>query len=117
MEHRIKKRLNDAGLTEDVLMKIIHGDSTVHLQVVASEEPTYGILMGLFQFGDENSSKLNINSKILLKRMVDTLYPKCTIQRADRLYRRIQGFYKIDGIEDILDKNWRPQPTGMYDWL
>ena len=116
MEHKISKSLTKAGLTQAFLLELLENPESTNCKDEKSSLPTYGILIGLLHFADSHSAKLKINSKILLKQLMDKLYPNCTINRADRLYRRIKGFQEMDKIEDILEVTWRPQPSGTINY-
>lgn len=110
--------LDSVGLTEDMLLSILLNNSVVGLNVPDIEAPTYGVLMELYQYTSDVSDKLERKQNRLLKLLVDTLFPMCSIGRADRLERKIASFcslYQQMPIEErvlFLQTQWRPQPTG-----
>ena len=85
--------------------------------------PTYGILIKLYHFACDNTSALKLKVNCLLKVLVDTLFPLCSVTRADRLERRIKGlclplesmFKEAQAL--YLQKQWIPQPTGVLHYM
>ena len=84
---------------------------------------TYGILIELYHFGCDNSSALKLKVNRLLKVLVDTLFPLCSVTRADRLERRIKGLcLPLESMSKeaqalYLQKQWIPQPTGVLHYM
>ena len=112
--------LEAAGITKDLLLTIL-ANSTKASDVCyeLTTGPTRGILIELYHFASITASILQRRPNRVLKLLVETLFPKCKVSRADRLERRIKCFdQQLDSIaseelDDYLHKEWTPQATGM----
>ena len=54
------------------------------------EAPSYGILMELLEFAESKGSSKACHVNKIFKQLIDTLFPGCSVSRADRLMRRIR---------------------------
>ena len=120
--------LEAVGITEHVLLCILANSGSNHDQTDdilkckknVPEVPTYGLLIELYYFARDVSLVLKRKVNRLLKVLVDTLFPLCSVSRADRLERRIRSLLScLDSMskeEQVLhlQKQWIPQPTGKY---
>ena len=80
--------LEAIGITEYLLLGICANDECEDVLKCTEnvpDVPTYGLLIELYHFACENSSVLKLKVNHLLKVLVDTLFPLCTVSRADRL--------------------------------
>ena len=83
------------------------------------EAPSYGILMELLEFAESKGSSKACHVNKIFKQLIDTLFPGCSVSRADRLMRRIRKLLNpIDSMSDserasFIMKTWKPQPTTM----
>lgn len=114
--------LEAVGITEHLLLGIFTNDESENVLKCTGnvpDVPTYGLLIELYHFACDNSSVLKLKVNRLLKVLVDTLFPLCSVSRADRLERRIKGLYfPLESMSKeaqalYLQKHWMPQPTGV----
>ena len=75
--------LEAAGITEDLLLKIVTTSEAEHPQSWANITPTYGILVELYFFANDVASGLHQRPNRILKSLVDALFPQCSVSRAD----------------------------------
>ncbi len=110
--------LDSVGLTEDMLLSILLNNSVVGLNVPDIEAPTYGVLMELYQYTSDVSDKLERKQNRLLKLLVDTLFPMCSIGRADRgkLHHFVVYINRCQRVL-FLQTQWRPQPTPLFVYV
>lgn len=118
--------LEAVGITEHLLLGIFANDESEDVLKCTEnipDVPTYGILIELYHFASDNSSALKLKVNRLLKVLVDTLFPLCSVTRADRLERRIKGLcLPLDSMSEeaqalYLQKQWIPQPTGVLHYI
>ena len=84
--------LEAIGITEYLLLDIFANDESEDVLKCAEnvpDIPTYGLLIELYHFACDNSSILKLKVNRLLKVLVDTLFPRCTVSQADHLKRRV----------------------------
>ena len=112
------------GVTEGMLMDIAAKGTTttVHTSCHISHHvaPTYSVLIELYLFAKSIAESVNRRPYRVLKLLVDSLFPQCSISRADRLERLVQNLryqlktLKAEQVPEYLQKQWRPQATGMH---
>jgi len=82
------------GITEHLLLGIFANDEPEDVLKCTEnlpDVPIYGLLIELYHFACDNSSVLKLKVNHLLKVLVDTLFPLCSVSWADHLERRIKG--------------------------
>ena len=118
--------LEAVGITEDLLLGIFANDESedvVKCTENVSDVPTYGLLIELYHFACDNSSVVKLKVNRLLEVLVNTLFPLCSVSRADRLERRIKGLcFPLKSMSKetqalYLQKHWKPQPTGVSHYI
>ena len=109
--------LKEIGLTEDQLLRfLVRGEA---IDCLTSDTPTYGTVIELYYFAREFASSLCRKSNRILKCLMDELFPKFSISRADRLERRVKTIcghldtMSKEELEEYLQEHWIPQPTGI----
>ena len=105
------------GLTQDLLLAILHklpaGNSHYELETF----PTYGILIELLEFATNLGSTIHgLSTSAILKIWIDTLYPAWAITRPDRLERSIRRIAlpierkrEQENLHGYLDRKWKPK--------
>ena len=121
-------KLEEVGITEQLLFDVFTNDESnfesnqmmcTKLPENLPDVPTYGLLIELYDFACEHSADLKLKVNHILKVLVDTLFPECSVSRADRLERRIKGLcdplhsMSKDEQAVYLQKQWMLQPTGV----
>lgn len=84
---QIQKMLVQQNITEHTLSQILSNDfneSCLH-NLDLTLTPSYGILIGLHQYAVEEARRKHKKPSYILKKLVDNIFPLCTISRADRL--------------------------------
>ena len=116
--------LEEAGITEQFLSDMFTNDESNQLICRESflnipDVPTYGILIELYKFACEHAADFKLEVNRILKVLIDTMFPVCSVSQADRLERRIKGFcVPLDSMTQdeqvvYLQTQWTPQPTGV----
>ena len=102
-------------------MCIVEGSCDCVPQQLLPDSPSYGVLFELLDFSRSNAKLLKSKPNRILKCLVDTLFPLCSVSRADRLEKRIetlmQPVIKLSTEEEqveYLQQKWKPQATGDY---
>ena len=111
--------LDELGLSESALKNIATVTSCQSLPPSLSNAPSHGVLLGLLVFAKTFAKVLKCKPNRILKCLVDTLFPTCSVARADRLLRKVQNLSKFyDTLStpeekmDYLQQTWKPCPTG-----
>ena len=102
-------------------MRIVEGSCDSVPRELLPDSPSYGVLFELLYFSRSNAKLLKFKPNKILKCLVDTLFPLCSVSRGDRLERRIetlfQPLFKLSTQEEqveYLQRKWKPQATGKY---
>ena len=75
--------------------------------------------MELLEVAESKGSSKACHVNIIFKQLIDTLFPCCSVSRADHLMQRIiKVLNPIDSMSDterasVIMKTWKHQPTSM----
>ena len=106
------EQLHRAGITKDMLKEIITNGAIT--SILSDDAPTYGILIELYHFSHSVAKTLKYRPNRVLKLLVDSLFPRCVVSRADKLERRVQAIclsvekLSKDEIPEYLCRQWMP---------
>ncbi len=105
------------NLTDSILLQILSNDFAAEDCFDFTSTPSYGILIGLHYYSIKACRSLHYKKpNRVLKKLVDYLFPLCTISRADRLERKINSLLlkaqTVENLNEYLRTEWKPQATG-----